>query len=216
MPIPGLTLGRLNSGLQTSLQTSQGVEIALPLDFTLTSTAFLHDYLGLSDATATCLGNGTSVPSGANDCLAEHVSGSAYGVELLAQRDLTRRITGWVSYTLSRSTRETHGLVGPASSSLRGPWARRAVVAPATSLQEIPAEFDRTHVLNVLGALDLGRGWRAGARVFVLHGAPLLAPVRGRARCRPSTPSACRRSIGSTFASRSAGACSATATSPSS
>ena len=94
VPIPGLTLGTLSTGLQTALQTSQGAEIELPLDFKLTSTVFLHDYLGLTDATATCLGNGTSVPNASNDCLAQKVNGRAYGVELLARRDLTKRVTG--------------------------------------------------------------------------------------------------------------------------
>ncbi|HEX3346155.1 MAG TPA: TonB family protein, partial [Polyangiaceae bacterium] len=38
VPIPGLTLGSLATGLQTSLQASQGAEVDLPLDFKLTST----------------------------------------------------------------------------------------------------------------------------------------------------------------------------------
>jgi len=169
VPIPGLTLGSLATGLQTSLQASQGAEIELPLDFRLTSTLFLHDYLGLNDATATCLGNGTSVPNASNDCLAQQVRGRAYGVELLARRDLTKRISGWVSYTLSRSTRETHGITQTAS----------GTVTSSNTLQEIPAEFDRTHVLNVVGAVDLGRGWRAGARVFLYTGRPYSPTVQG-------------------------------------
>jgi hypothetical protein len=174
VPIPGLTLGSLATGLQTSLQASQGAEVELPLDFKLTSTLFLHDYLGLNDATATCLGNGTSIPNASNDCLAQQVSGRAYGVELLARRDLTKRITGWVSYTLSRSTRETHGVIfnGTSPNGTGG-------VSSSNTLQEIPAEFDRTHVLNVLGAIDLGRGWRAGARVFLYTGRPYSPSVQG-------------------------------------
>ncbi len=175
VPIPGLTLGRLNGGLQTSFQTSQGVEVALPLEISLTATAFLHDYLGLTDATATCLGNSTDLSQASNDCLAERVSGRAYGVEILARRDLTKRVTGWISYTLSRSTRETHGLTVPSSSLAGSP----GVLGPSPNLQEIPAEFDRTHVLNVIGALDLGKGWRAGARVLFYTGRPYSPQVRG-------------------------------------
>jgi outer membrane receptor protein involved in Fe transport len=176
VPIPGLTLGSLASGLQTSLQTSQGAEIELPLDFRLTSTLFLHDYLGLNDATATCLGNGTTVPSASDNCLAQQVRGRAYGLEILARRDLTKRISGWVSYTLSRSTRETHGVAydGPPQNGSGAP-----VVTSTTALQEIPAEFDRTHVLNVLGAVDLGRHWRAGARLFLYTGRPYSPTVQG-------------------------------------
>ena len=32
------------------------------------------------------------------------------------------------------------------------------------------SEFDRTHVVNLIGAYDLGRGWRAGARVVAYSG----------------------------------------------
>jgi hypothetical protein len=174
VPIPGLTLGSLATGLQTSLQASQGAEVELPLDFKMTSTLFLHDYLGLNDATATCLGNGTSVPSASDNCLAQQVRGRAYGVELLVRRDLTKRISGWVSYTLSRSTRETHGVVYDGTTPTGG-----AAVTSNNTLQEIPAEFDRTHVLNVLGAVDLGRHWRAGARVFLYTGRPYSPTVQG-------------------------------------
>jgi hypothetical protein len=34
------------------------------------------------------------------------------------------------------------------------------------------AAFDRTHVLNAALAFDLGRGWRAGARVTTYTGLP--------------------------------------------
>src|SRR5205085_1719798 len=54
VPVPGFQLGLLERGLQTSFQTSQGVELALPLDFTATTTVFLHEYLGLNDVTSTC------------------------------------------------------------------------------------------------------------------------------------------------------------------
>ena len=171
VPVPGLTLGRLNGGLQTSLQTSQGFELTLPADILLTATAFLHQYLGLTDATATCLGNGSDLSKASNDCLAERVRGRSYGVELLARRDLTKRLTGWVSYTLSRTTRETRGLIAPETLVGLG--------AGGQSLQEIPSEFDRTHVLNVIGALDLGRGWRAGARLVAYTGRPYSPQIHG-------------------------------------
>jgi TonB family protein len=177
VPIPGLTLGSLATGLQTSIQTSQGVELDLPLDFKLTTTGFLHEYLGLSDATATCLGNGTNVPSAGDSCLAEQVNGRAYGIELLARRDLTRRLTGWVSYTLSRSERQTHGIGGTEGSTPTSGLA--GLISPSTALQWIPAEFDRTHVLNVVGAMDLGRQWRAGVRFFLYTGRPYSPSVQG-------------------------------------
>lgn len=174
VPIPGLTLGRLDTGLQTSIQTSQGIELALPADITVTGTAFLHDYLGLTDATATCLNGGSlgNLPDASNDCLAEQVRGRAFGFELLARRDLTKRVTGWISYTLSRSTRQTHGLIAPTPNSLGVPTS-------SATLQDIPSEFDRTHILNAVGALDLGAGWRAGLRFVFYTGRPYSPEIRG-------------------------------------
>jgi TonB-dependent Receptor Plug Domain len=74
-------------------------------------------------------------------------NGQAYGMELLLKRKLTDRIGGFVSYTLSRSTRQVDNRVFIAS-------------------------FDRTHVLNAALAIDLGRNWRAGARGTFYTGLP--------------------------------------------
>jgi Gram-negative bacterial TonB protein C-terminal/TonB dependent receptor len=179
VPVPGLTLGRLNSGLQTSFQASQGFEFALPLEITLTTTAFLHHYLGLSDATATCLGPGSDTSNIGADCLTKTVSGRSYGIELLARRDLTKRISGWVSYTLSRTTRETQGIIGgPSPSQIPIPLPD-GIVPQKSGLVEIPSEFDRTHVLNVVGAVDLGAGWRAGARLLLYTGRPYSPEIHG-------------------------------------
>src|SRR5262249_8297838 len=122
VPIPGAGLATLGDGLQTSVQASQGLEMQLPGDFTATTNVFLHNFLNLTDATATCLRNdGVSSsdldPSQARSCVSERVRGRSYGVELLLKRALTRRLTGWISYTLSRTTRETNPGVSP---SLRG------------------------------------------------------------------------------------------------
>jgi len=76
--------------------------------------------------------------------------GSAYGLELYLKRRLTSRFGGFLSYTLSRSTR-SHG-------------NRRYV-----------ATFDRTHVVNAAVAHDLGRRWRAGIRVMFYTGLPQAA-----------------------------------------
>jgi TonB family protein len=161
VPVPGLGFfGPLDSGLQTSIQTSQGVEIALPGDFTATPTLFLHNYLGLSDITATCLDAKGGVSTG-DQCELGRVRGRAFGLELLVRRSLTKRLTGWVAYTLSRSTREAHPVDTP------------------DRVQTILSEFDRTHVLNLIGAYDLGRGWRAGARFFYYSGLPYSDELHG-------------------------------------
>jgi hypothetical protein len=169
VPIPGLQLGRLDDGLQTSIQTSQGLEVALPLAFTLTPTVFYHRYLGLTDFATTCgiSDNSPTQNDSGGDCLDERVGGRTYGLELLLRRSLTQKLTGWISYTLSRTTRQTR-TAAYTLESLQTDTARTKVVSD----QEIPGDFDRTHVLNVIGAYDLGRGWRAGARFYYYTGRP--------------------------------------------
>ena len=160
VPVPGLQLSELKPTLQTSLQTSQGLEATLPAEVSVTATAFLHDYAGLSDLTATC--SSATTTDGRDPCVNERVRGRTFGLELLARRPLTRRLAGWVSYTLSRSTRET-----------RAPGVVRSGVV------SVPSEFDRTHVLNVVLAYDLGNGWRAGARFFFYTGRPYSRSAEG-------------------------------------
>jgi hypothetical protein len=75
---------------------------------------------------------------------------------VLLRRPLSKRLAGWVSYTLSRSTREGHFVT------LEGGEAVATVVS----------DFDRTHVLNAVLAYDLGRRWRAGSRFVFYTGVP--------------------------------------------
>jgi TonB family protein len=163
VPVPGLSVVEPDPVLQTAVQMSQGVAVALPLDVTLQATGFLHTYTDLTDLTATCpsvFGSGVllgNAPNIMNDlCIVQHVRGRAFGGELSLRRDLTRRITGWISYTLSRSTRET---------SVPGALGGSTVV-------DIPSAFDRPHVLSALVSADLGAHWRAGARVVAYSGLP--------------------------------------------
>jgi hypothetical protein len=81
-------------------------------------------------------------------------------------------VTGWISYTLSRSTRETRGTIVPSSNSI-------TQAAAGQPLQDIPSEFDRTHVLNAVAAVDLGAGWRAGGRFVFYTGRPYSPQVNG-------------------------------------
>jgi hypothetical protein len=76
--------------------------------------------------------------------------GASYGLELYLKRQLTKRFGGYVSYTLSRSTRS---------------YGRRKFIA----------SFDRTHVASAAVAFDLGRRWRAGARGVFYTGLPKAA-----------------------------------------
>jgi len=79
--------------------------------------------------------------------LETRTNGESYGLELFLKRRLTRSVGGFLSYTLSRSTRSFQN-------------------------REFVATFDRTHVLNAAVAFDLGRNWRAGTRATFYTGLP--------------------------------------------
>jgi hypothetical protein len=151
--------------LQTTLHQSQGIELRLPEQITFTFTGFSSHSFGITDLTASCVQiEPPSEPVGPgppperpffcpNDA---PVSGHAHGIELFLQRSLSKRLGGWISYTLSRSVRE----------------ARFLDFEGNEHLATVPSEFDRTHVLNAVVAYDLGRKWRLGTRFVLYSGAP--------------------------------------------
>jgi len=151
--------------LQRVLQQSQGFEAVLPWEMLLGVTGFLNYSWGITDLTQSCLqiepptgspGEGPR-PDDPWFCPSNTpVSGHAYGVELLLKRSFSERVSGLVSYTLSRSVREASFLT------LDGDEVTDTV----------PSEFDRTHVLNAILSVDLGRHWRAGSRFVFYTGAP--------------------------------------------
>ena len=165
--LPGLAMSRLEDGLQTAVQASTGFELALPGDLTAKVTGFLHNYLDLSDPTATCPDHTARLFNPTDPCFGRRVRGRAFGGELLVRRSLTKRMAGWLSYTLSRSTREAHA---PG-------WV--IIGASREALVDVLSEWDRTHVVSAMGAYDLGRGWRAAARVSYATGRPYSHTVRG-------------------------------------
>ncbi len=162
--VPGFPLG--DSRPQTVAQASQGVEVGLPADLTLTATGFLSGWSGLTDLTSSCIQimpptspaqNQSSPPPTPYTCPDNQpVHGVAYGVEVLLRRPLSKRLSGWLSYTLSRSTQDEH-FVTPTGGDFQ------ATVA---------SDYDRTHILNAILAYDLGRRWRAGGRFVFMSGAP--------------------------------------------
>ena len=163
VPVPGLTFVEPNPVLQTAVQMSQGLAIALPGNITAEATGFLNTYFDMTDLTATCpsvfgagvlLGNAPGVMN--NLCLTQTVRGRAFGGELLVRRRLARHLSGWISYTLSRSTREAAENSGGVT----------------TGVSETLAAFDRTHVVNMVASYDLGNGWNTGARFLAYSGLP--------------------------------------------
>lgn len=160
IPVPGFS-GTAGQGLQRGVQTSAGAEWqvtpATRARLTLFQTALFagSDPIGLFQLDNADL----SV-----DAVTARVTGHTYGAELYFRRDLTRRLGGFLSYTLARSTRSTARLEGPSS-------------------------VDRTHVLNVAAAYRLGQSIRLGARLVLYSGVPAevaypraaLSPPRGPA-----------------------------------
>ncbi|WP_437621635.1 TonB-dependent receptor domain-containing protein [Sorangium sp. So ce1151] len=140
VPIPGVR-PRLGDGLQRSFQSSAGVELELPEDITATATVFHNAFFNMTDAI------GAAGFDGADGALTRRALGAATGMELSARRRLTRRIGGFASYTLSRSTRS---------------FGRASQVT----------SVDRTHVANLALTYDLGRGYRAGGRAVFYSGLP--------------------------------------------
>jgi hypothetical protein len=80
----------------------------------------------------------------------ERTTGRTYGLELYLKRSLAENVGGFLSYTLSRSTR-------------------------SVSSVHTVSSFDRTHVINAALAFDLGRRWRLGLRGVVYSGIPAQA-----------------------------------------
>lgn len=149
--LPGIALANLRGGLQRAYQTSAAVESDLPLDVTATVGVFHNAYRNLNDALGTAQVELIDIER--SDALLGKSQGSAYGLELGVRRKLSHRIGGLLSYTLSRSDRTAEG--------------RRFVSA-----------YDRTHVLSAALSVDLGRSWRAGARLVTYSGIPQHAAAR--------------------------------------
>jgi TonB family protein len=165
VPIPGVGVAGLEGGLQRSFQTSTGVEADLPLSFRASATLFYNAFFNLTDGFGT-----TSSPYGDAGnlihALEGRAQGSAVGLELHVERKLTERIGGFLSYTLSRSTRYQPSLA----------FASRS---------------DRTHVLQTALSWNIGLGFRVGARGTLLSGRPLepfyswAVPIVGATREPP-------------------------------
>ncbi|MFZ9956782.1 MAG: TonB-dependent receptor [Flavobacteriales bacterium] len=80
--------------------------------------------------------------------------GRSYGVELFARKN-EGRLTGWVSYTFSRSERQTESIN-------QNNW--------------YPARFDKTHNVNLIASYNLTKRIELGANFVFTTGAPSTFP----------------------------------------
>ncbi|MDW8465282.1 MAG: TonB-dependent receptor [Chloroherpetonaceae bacterium] len=87
--------------------------------------------------------------------------GRAYGIELFVRKN-TGKLTGWLSYTLSRSERKVDGVDGGPGIN-RGEW----YLSP----------FDRTHNLNLVGIYKISDAWTVSADFVLQTGIPANFPI---------------------------------------
>ena len=108
-PVPAMQIAGIPGGLQRSLQTSFGAEIALT-PFDLRATVFRQATFNLTDAIGSGRGSGFGV-----ERFLSRTTGDGYGLELSTKGPLTRDMFFLASYTLSRSTRDKLGRTVPSA-----------------------------------------------------------------------------------------------------
>lgn len=145
IPVPAVGFRGLPGGLSYAYQKSAGVEIGLPLRFTLKTVGFHHSYFNLRDFARDRqnidLDKPVPDPGGPSQ---------GFGLEVFLSRKMSERYAAFTSFTLQRSQ---------LGSTAREP----AAVSP----------FDRSYVFQVGGVVDLGRGWKTSARFLTYGGWPL-------------------------------------------
>jgi hypothetical protein len=151
-------------------QASASFDVELPYDVDLRVGAFGRRWL---DPGASGVEDGTlQVTSPQGD-------GWDLGGELLLRRRFTRRLYGWVAYTIMRNwetqydRRNSHGLI--------------VDDAP----RRFAGSFDQRHNLVALASYRLPRDWRVGARFRLTSGSPytpFIGVVDGEGALGPQTP----------------------------
>lgn len=155
--LPGAGELLLREGLPAAVQTSAGTEV----DFASGYLVDVQTYFNYMDPIFFDLEvNGSSAEQGfeAN----QTHTGRSYGVELLLRKRDRGDFFGWISYTLSRSERQT----------AEG-WK--------------PFDFDRSHMLQLVAGLRLPRDWELGARFQAISGRPVNQWDEGLERAAPFT-----------------------------
>jgi hypothetical protein len=168
VPLPGVDTFALQLGLQRAIQAAYGFEVTLPWDTSFKLTGYWQQFYNVNDAVldfsiAVCTSPPPESLTGGPARITRQVDGQAYGMEVMA-RKTAGRFTGWIAYTLSRTERMF-------SCGLR------------------PADYDQTHVLNVVAQVRLPWNLIAGARLLVQTGRPVtvLEPPDGRSTKRNNT-----------------------------
>ncbi len=159
---------------QTAVNVSRGAFVQTPASYQISadpanlllrSSKAIHTIIGLEhlmkDDTRMTIEaydkelNDVIVGSDSNGVLVNSGSGYAQGIEAAIQKKFSGGVVGSLSYSYSTSRRRDH--------------------AGATLYD---AEFDRTHILNVIAGIEMGEGWQIGAKFQYASGNP-YTPVVG-------------------------------------
>ncbi|MCA9720675.1 MAG: energy transducer TonB, partial [Myxococcales bacterium] len=146
--------GNPELGLERSVHTSVGVAQELPFAMSLEVTGFykhVWDRIESSSALLRDDDTGFRIENWQN-----RGYGQIFGMELLFRKNLTDRLFGWVSYTLSKSLEQPDP---------GGPYRNFS--------------FDQPHILTLLGVYKLPRDWQIGARFRLVSGNPFTPVTDG-------------------------------------
>lgn len=143
-PIWGNPRASLERGVHTSLGFSHRFE-SLGLD--IEATGF-YKYVFDRSTSSTRL---ITAPDGTLrlENFANQGTGQIFGGEFLVRKALTRKLFGWVSYTLMRS-----------------------LIRSEPGADYRPFQFDQPHILTVIAVYKLPRNWQVGGRFRLVSGNP--------------------------------------------
>lgn len=148
--LPGIDTFALKLGLQSARSTVISEELSLPGDLLLRLSGYHQRFSNMTDmpplGSSACAAPPPPSLHGTTATLVRVADGQAYGMEVWLRRSVGW-LSGWISYTLSRSERSY-------------PCGVRA------------ADYDQTHVLQVVAQVRLPRGFVAGVRLQFNTGRP--------------------------------------------
>jgi len=164
LPFPGVDHSGIEDGLLRSIQSTVGAEIDLSDDVEFKFQTYYHHmdpvFFELTvNPTFESLQNpipdsppgelpAASAKEGEEiDLGTVPRDGRAYGIEFLLRKRISEGYFGWVAYTLGRSERL-----------IDDRWLRY--------------DFDRTHVMKIVGGKRLPRNWSVSGRISYMSGTP--------------------------------------------
>ncbi len=145
IPLPGISDIALDRGLQRATQTEIGASWDLPASFSIETKLFGHFYKDMLALDAIDQGD-IDCDSDFEDCEENEsfgrLSAYAYGSEWMIRRAYRERISGWLSYTLSKADGRTDGG------------------------RDITPHFDVRHVGNLVLQWRISSAWHVAVRGY--------------------------------------------------